>query len=129
MRYDGRLSFGGDNDHPCTFFSFPYFAVGKDITRTNSRAGATTDANIQPPNGLIAHAEDDDTHPQRTLLQSRYHLESTELRDKKQSITSLSPQNVLDSIRLPKGRPRFEGKKWTELIYVPQFWALSVSGG
>jgi hypothetical protein len=147
IRYDARLSRNGDDDHPCIFFSFPYFAVGdfdsksKSRSRVNSgrqgpvRQGHAFRQSTQQMRSTLSGdspqpSKDSPIHPVRMLLQSKYRLESTEKRDDNQSITSLSKEDVKDCIRLPRDTTDVvEGNKWKYKIHVPQFWGLSISGG
>jgi hypothetical protein len=125
VRYDGRLSQDDFHDRPCLFFCFPYLAVGDFKRKSNEQTpGVQVSVQHSPPPKLSP------VHPVRTLLQSRYRLESTKKRDSSQSITLLSKEDVQDCIRLPHGTiqpPRT--KKWREKIHVPHFWGLSISGG
>lgn len=138
IRYDGRLLERDDDDHPCIFFSFPYLAVGD--FHDGARAAATS-----RPDQSAAQGEQCDTHgsarglfktkktsihPVRTLLQSRYRLESTKKRDDNQSITTLTKKEVKDCISASKDPARqVDGVKSKPKIHVPQLWGLSVSGG
>jgi len=125
VRYDGRLSRDDFDDRPCLFFSFPYLALGDFKDRSNEQTiGVQALVSHSPPAKLSP------VHPVRTLLQSRYRLESTKKRDSSQSITLLSEEDVQDCIRLPHGATRpTRIKKRREKIHVPHFWGLSISGG
>jgi hypothetical protein len=139
IRYDGRLLEREDDDHPCIFFGFPYLAVGDFNDRTTaastSRPGnqgaaqgmrsGTPDSAGRPPK-----TKNTSIHPVRTLLQSRYRLESTKKRDENQSITTLERKEVKDCIWASKDLAKKEkGSKWKSKIHVPQLWGLSISGG
>jgi hypothetical protein len=120
MRYDGISSQGNDSDRPCTFLSFPYFAVG-DFSAKHRRKQASSGQRSAQHLAI---------HPVRMLLQSRYRLESTQRRDEAQSITSLLTSEVQDCIQLPQdAKVAVKSNKWKQKIHVPQLWGLSVSGG
>lgn len=147
IRYDGRKSQEHDHDHPCTFFSFPYLAVGnrEDFNPVSCKNAADPHVNSHQKSArklgsLLARTPTDDEklisnmaspiHPVRMLIQSRYRLESTKKRDGKQSITTLSKVVVKDCIRLPRGeKVPVKGGKWKGKLHVPQLWCLSISGG
>jgi hypothetical protein len=146
IRYDARLSHGDNDDHPCTFFSFPYLAVGDFGSKAKPRSEGASRRQHSVRQGNPANqagqqgtstsnaessqsSKDSPVHPVRALLQSRYRLESTRKRDDNQSITTLSKEYVKDCIQLPPGTTDVvKGNKWKSKIYVPQFWGLSISG-
>jgi len=109
-RYDGQSK--DEDEKPCTFFSFPYFSV-------ETRKG------VKFPRLDID--KENPEHPVRSLIQSRYRLESTLGRDKCQSIKTLPVDDVKRCIHPPyASKPELNGKP---IIHVPQIWVLSLSGG
>jgi hypothetical protein len=112
-RYDGQSK--NDDEKPCTFFNFPYFSVERPHTKTQSQR--------QPAGGDLEH-------PVRTLLQSRYRLEATDVRDQDQSITKLTRREVNTCIRPPFNYTGqgMNNNKSKPIIHVPQLWCLSLSG-
>jgi hypothetical protein len=145
IRYDGRLMH--EKDRPCTFFSFPYLAVGdldssakyllagESVIATRERLVPLLGATAPPMQDLQSHRKQKDrcvrsNHPPRMLFQSRYRLEPTTDRDNAQSIIGLSKSNVLGCIQIAQhDRPKMKGRKWNQKISVPQLWGLCVSGG
>jgi hypothetical protein len=109
IRYDG-LSKSGD-DKPCTFFNFPYFCVQDPGSPTSTRGTGPE-------------------HPVRTLLQSRYRLENTGVRDGLQSITTLSQSEVNKCVRSQHIKlAQHSAGSFHAIIHVPQLWGMSLSGG
>ena len=129
VRYDGQLSQSGEDDHPCTFFSFPYFALGDFESKAKEEANQFPQNNTGSANAGRP-MKGSGIHPVRMLLQSRYRLESTRKRDQDQSIGTLTTQEVVDCVRMPLGEVELvKGNKWKQKIHVPQLWVLSISGG
>ena len=145
VRYDVRSY--REDDRPCTFFCFPYFAVGdfdqapkstsklgtglRNLKRAIPRRTKTVESDPVAQN-RYATLVAGNLHPVRMLLQSRYRLESTRNRDLKQSITKLSQSEVHNCIRLYQTDyvpSRNEKSKWHLPIHVPQLWGMSLSGG
>lgn len=89
MRYSGKDPNHDAESKTATFRCLPYFSLG--------------------PYNSSNYTRDSFVHPIRTLLQSRYHLEATERRDKLQVVRKLD-------------RPEHDG-----ILHVPQFWCLVIN--
>ena len=146
VRYDIR-NHRSEVDHPWTFFCFPYFALGdfaeprkesvkrvsnlKKIVQTLFGSLEASQSASSPPMDRPA-AEQRNLHPVRKLLQARYRLDSTQVRDQGQSILGLTKAQVRRCLQIP-GSPSFtsqdEDGMWKYPLHVPQLWGLSTSGG
>ncbi|KAL8746226.1 MAG: hypothetical protein Q9184_007774, partial [Pyrenodesmia sp. 2 TL-2023] len=104
MRYDMHDASRYGHNRCCIFVSFPYFAVNEAQERCLFKKG-------------------DARHPVRTLLQSRYRLNETVDKDESQCIRTVGPAALKSCIR-NADTERLNRSAHTELIYVPQMWAL-----
>ncbi|KAL8920827.1 MAG: hypothetical protein Q9208_005999 [Pyrenodesmia sp. 3 TL-2023] len=107
MRYDMHDASRYGHDTCCIFVSFPYFAVNEAQERSLFEKG-------------------DARHPIRTLLQSRYRLNETIDKDESQCIRTVGSAALKSCIRNASKDDfeRLNRSAHTELIYVPQMWAL-----
>jgi hypothetical protein len=114
IRYDGQPKAPNEEVRPCTFFNFPYFSLDKHRVK-----GCKNCANAGK-----------DGHPKRTLLQSRYRLESTAIKDKSQSITTLELEDVAKCLKPTNKQHTLSASNDVfPIIHVPQLWVASLSGG
>lgn len=108
-RYDGQGS--NFSDKPSLFINFPFLAL-KEVGKRQ----ATTMKSLD--------------HEDRTLLQSRYRLQSTKTRDTNQSMTKLSASEVKTCITASDAeKANLFSSAAGELIHVPQLWAVLLSNG
>lgn len=107
MRYDMHDASRYGHNKCCIFINFPYFAVNQTRERNPFKKG-------------------DARHPIRTLLQSRYRLNETVDKDESQCIRSVGSAALKSCIRNSSQDDidRLNRTAHTELIYVPQMWAL-----
>ncbi|KAL8753758.1 MAG: hypothetical protein Q9184_005330 [Pyrenodesmia sp. 2 TL-2023] len=107
MRYDMHDASRYGHNKCCIFVSFPYFAVNEAQERCLFKKG-------------------DARHPVRTLLQSRYRLNETVDKDESQCIRTVGSAALKSCIRNASKDDieRLNRSAHTELIYVPQMWAL-----
>ena len=118
IRYDGQPKATTEEARPCTFFNFPYLALDSHRLKTCEDG----------PHGCYKAGSDG--HPKRTLLQSRYRLESTATREESQSITTLSRQELAKCVRPAHKQENLSASMGAlPLVYVPQLWIASLSGG
>ena len=106
LRYDNQDVSRYTVDKTCIFFSFPYFLVAKP--------------------GLRRHFDkNDQRHPTRTILQSRYRLNKTVDRDEDQCISLLGHGTTASLINGPgKKKPFWSRRVIEDLVFVPQFWGI-----
>ncbi|KAI4148539.1 MAG: hypothetical protein LQ341_001543 [Variospora aurantia] len=107
MRYDMHDASSYGHNKCCMFISFPYFAVNEAQERRAFNKG-------------------DPRHPVRTLLQSRYRLNETIDKDESQCIRTVGTAALKSCIHNASKHDvdRLDRTAHTELIYVPQMWAL-----
>ncbi|KAL9015887.1 MAG: hypothetical protein Q9185_006743 [Variospora sp. 1 TL-2023] len=107
MRYDMHDASSYGHNKCCMFISFPYFAVNEAQERSSFNKG-------------------DARHPVRTLLQSRYRLNETIDKDESQCIRTVGTAALKSCIHNASKNDvdRLDRTAHTELIYVPQMWAL-----
>ena len=111
LRYDNQDMSRYTVDQTCIFFCFPYFSVA------------------EPSYGEYA-GKDSSEHPPRTLLQSRYRLNKTTDRDKKQCIRLLTNKAVSSSDVARKARRiSLPFQETGQLVYVPQLWGVLIGLG
>ena len=106
LRYDALDDSRYGFDKCCIFLSFPYF-------------------DIHTPRPTKGFKKGDIRHPMRTLLQSRYRLNSTAERDKMQCIRVLkgvASEGYLQRVKSLIGHGAAQVTE--DLIYVPQLWSV-----
>ncbi|OAP61154.1 hypothetical protein AYL99_03355 [Fonsecaea erecta] len=115
IRYDGEVPLQDVPDRPCTFVNFPYLC-------------------LEDPTRLEALSEQPDPEkrkfPVRSLLQSRYRLQLTYRKDGKQSVSTLSNEQVNACIQptVAHLRSSISAAKCTKIVHIHQLWCLSLSG-
>lgn len=112
LRYDSQDGSRYTVDKTCIFFSFPYISVADTSLRKHFSKG-------------------DARHPPRTILQSRYRLNTTIDRDRFQCIRSISSQALGACVNASESEQACLTKKTVKrlLIYVPQHWGLIIGLG
>ncbi|KAL8787731.1 MAG: hypothetical protein Q9213_002051 [Squamulea squamosa] len=107
LRYDLNNGSKYSHDRCCMFVSFPYFALDEARKQSIIKKG-------------------DARHPVRTLLQSRCRLNETTDKDESQCVRMVGASALRSCIReaSSKDLERLTRKTNTELIYVPQMWAV-----
>ena len=118
IRYDGQPKATSEEARPCTFFNFPYLSLD-----THRRKTCMQGCNECYRTGSKGH-------PKRTLLQSRYRLESTAAKDESQSITALSRQDIAKCLKPSNKQVALSNStNALPILHVPQLWIASLSGG
>lgn len=114
IRYDGQSKASNEVVRSCTFFNFPYLSL------ENHRAIHCQRCKEAGYDG----------HPKRTLLQSRYRLERTVAKDESQSITTLKPADIAKCVKPSNKQNALASLRGVlPIVYVPQLWVTSLSGG
>lgn len=134
-RYDGL---GVDTkDKPIMFINFPFISLqqvgpGADPETRNWRSRYRLTGKFPYVSKRLDTFPERDTsaHQDRTLLQSRYRLQSTRGRDGRQSITKLSVDDVRTCIDASdQEKARLFNTGTPELLHVPQLWAVISRNG
>lgn len=119
-RYDGTHVLKDKPDVACIFFNFPYFSFSKALPKPNVKGEHHEHLEKEDMDPRKDHE-----HPVRTLLQSRYRLNKTTVRDQIQAPRSLERKALTSFISpLPEYWDCTSTKLVDEILYVPQMWGM-----